>query len=206
MALLIKDGNSASQYLPNAGIDPMYSAVSNGTVTTTFTSATDVIEIPGAAGIVARIRRIEIIGTTIVAANTVAATSTLCRLLRRTTAGTTGTWTALTEAGGTLGRWSDRAGTAAAASVIPAVAGTTAFTVGSGTQMIRQGYVSYPSIAAVTTMNAVPAQCVLTWEFGVGNTAPLYLVGASDFLMINLNGVTPVGALLFNIFWDEAAV
>ena len=151
MALLIKDGNSATQYLPNSGIDPMYTASNNGTITTTFTSATDVLHMVGAAGIVARLRRIEVFVNTVIAApTTVAAASTLVRLMRRTTAGTTGTWTALTEAGGTLGRWSDRLGTAAAASVVVNVAGTTAFTVGSGTQIIRQGLAPASALLTVS--------------------------------------------------------
>jgi hypothetical protein len=32
----------------------------------------------------------------------------------------------------------------------------------------------------------------------------VYLEGAGDYLVLNLNAVTPVGTLAFNIFWDEA--
>ncbi len=204
MALLIKDGNSASQYLPNAGIDPMYYAADNGTITTTATSATDVFQLVGAAGVIARIRRIEITGTVVIAApTTVAAASTLCRLMRRTTAGTTGTWTALTESG-KLGRWQNRTGDAAAASVTANVAGTTAFTVGSGTTILRTGLVCHPALLTTTNIVSSGPGVSLVWEFGVGNTAPLYLVGASDYLCINLNAVTPVGTLLIQAWWDES--
>jgi hypothetical protein len=206
MALSIKDGNAASQVLPNSGIDPVYYAQNNGTITTTATSATDVFQLVGAAGIIARIRRIKVTSISVIAASTVAAQSTLVRVMRRTTAGTTGTWTALAESGGNAGRWQSPAGTAAAASVVANIAGTTAFTVGSGTQMVAQGYASAPSISAVTTFAGVPGQNAADFNFGINGAAPLYLVGAADFIVVNLNAVTPVGALVIEAWWDEAAV
>lgn len=205
MALLIKDGNAASQYLPNTGIDPMYFASDTGTITTTATSATDVLQLVGAAGVIARLRRIEIIGAGIIGAQTTtyAAVTTLCRLMRRTTAGTTGTWTALTESG-KLGRWGNRTGDAAAASVTVNIAGTTAFTVGSGTTILRAGYVSFQCFAGDATHQNPPPSAMLAWDFGINGNAPVYLVGTSDYLCINLNGVTPIGPLQFNVMWDEA--
>ena len=202
MALLIKDGNSASQYLPNSGIDPMYYAADNGTITTTFTSATDVFQIQGAAGVIVRLRQIRITGTVVIAApTTVAAASTLCRLMRRTTAGTTGTWTALTESG-KLGRWGNRTGDAAAASATVNIAGTTAFTVGSGTQILRSGFVCHPGLLTTTNIVSAPAGTSLVWDFTPN--APVYVIGTSDYVCINLNGVTPVGTLMVEAWWDES--
>lgn len=202
MALLVKDGNSASQYLPNSGIDNVYAASSNGTITTTFTNATDVFQMVGAANIVARIRRIQVIATTLTTAATVAAAAVLVRLMRRTTAGTTGTWTALTEAGGHVGRY---LASSAAPGVTVNVAGTTAFTVGSGTQMITQGYAMAPVINAATTFSSPPGANGIDWQFGTRGGAPLYLVGASDYLVLNLNAVTPISALVVNVEWDESS-
>lgn len=209
MALSIKDGNSTPQLLPNSGIDPMYAASTNGTITTTFTSATDVFQMVGAAGIVARIRRLKIDAITLTTAATVANASVLCRLMRRTAAGTTGTWTALTEAGGTLGRFGGPGATQpAAASVVVNVAGTTAFTVGAGTQMVIQGYATAPVINAATTFSSLPGNSAagIDWVFGNNGGSPLYLVGATDFLVLNLNAVTPISALVVTAWWDEATL
>ena len=176
MALRIQDGASATQYLPNSGIDACYSASSLGTVTTTFTSATDVFQMVGAAGVIARIRRIEIFSNAMIAAAsiTLAASATLVRLMRRTAAGTTGSWTALTEAAGQVGRFGGRLGTDAAASVVVNVAGTTAFTVGAGTQLLRQGWVGHPVLLTVTNTNGHTSGIMNTTD---GNIFVLELPG-----------------------------
>ena len=78
---------------------------------------------------------------------------------------------------------------------------------GAGTAQLRQGYVYAPSISAATTVNSSGMlNTSLVWEFGTRGAAPLYVIGASDFLVINLNGVTPVSTLNMNIEWDEASV
>ena len=200
MALAVVDGNGTKQLLANAGDNvAVYGGTDNGSITASNTSATDVYQLVGAAGIVARIRRIELIAASIVAATTLAAASTLVRLIRRTAAGTTGTWTQLAN-GTNVGQYNVNS---AAASVTFNKAGTTAFTIGAGTAQIRQGYLYYPSLSAVTTIDSPNNN--LVWEFGTRGAAPLYLIGAGDFLVINLNGVTPVGTLGINVEWDEAA-
>ena len=202
MALVAKDGFGSTQNLPNSGIDTAYGMTDNGTVTSSNTSATDVYQATGAAGIVARIRRVEVLGTVVIAtATSVAADSTLCRLMRRTAVGTVGVWTVMTEAAGQIGRL---LASASAASVVWSSAGTAAMTVGAGTQILRQGIVCHPSLRTVTNIASAPAGTPLVWDFGVNGMAPCYLVGAADFLDINLNAVTPVGTLAVNVFWDEA--
>ena len=90
----------------------------------------------------------------------------------------------------------------------PTKAGTTAFTVGSGTQIIRQGIVCHPCLLTTSNIGSQPPGSVLAWDFGVNGMPPLYLVGAADFLVLNLNAVTPVtgASLAVNIFWDESAL
>ena len=204
MAFVTKDGSGTTQYLPNTGIDTCYAMSDNATITGSNTSATDVYQMVGAAGIVARLRRIEMFATVVIAApTTVAADSTLVRLARRSTAGATGTWTALTEANGKIGRF---LASSAAASCIWNAAGTTAFTVGTGTQILRQGFVCHPSLLTTTNITAAPSGTMMIWEFGVNGMSPCYCVGVADFLDVNLNGVTPVGTLAINACWDEATV
>ena len=99
MALSVIDGNGSKQLLANAGDNVnVYGATSNGVITTANTNATDVFQFVGAANIVIRIRRIELFAASIVAGTTLAAASTLCRLIRRTAAGSGGTWTPLANA------------------------------------------------------------------------------------------------------------
>jgi hypothetical protein len=201
MALQVLDANSTKQTLPNSGLDTtVYHACDTGSITTANTNATDVYQMVGAAGIIARIRRIEVWCVTVASSATLA--STRITLRRRTGAGTTGAWTALSLSGGTLGQ---SLATAAAPSVTVNKAGTTAFTVGAGNQAIGGvKYVYVPSIGAVTTINEPPVPAV--WEFGTRGCAPVYLVGASDFLTLDLAGVTPISTLAVNIEWDESAV
>ena len=205
MALSVLDANGNKQFLSNAGENPnVYAACSNGTITASNTSATDVFQFVGAAGIVARIRRIELFAASVVPTNTItlAAASTLVRVIRRTAAGTTGTWTALANGTGVTPHNLN----SPAASCIVNVAGTTAFTIGAGTGQIKQGYMYYPSVVStVNLQNNSFSQTSLVWEFGTRGSAPLYVIGASDFLVVNLNAVTPVGTLGINIEWDEAA-
>ena len=205
MALSVVDGNGVKQVLSNAGDNAnVYSACSNGTITASNTSATDVFQFVGAANIVARIRRIELFAASVVATGTItlAAAATLVRLIRRTAAGTTGTWTALANGTGVTPHNLN----SAAASCTVNVAGTTAFTIGAGTGQLRQGYLYYPAVNGTTDLvNPSWTQTSLVWEFGTRGSAPLYVIGASDFLVINLNGVTPVGTIGLNIEWDEQA-
>lgn len=205
MALSLIDGAGNKQIASNVSTNEnVYGGVSNGTITASNTSATDVFQFVGAANIVTRIRRIELFAASIVATNTVtlAAASSLIRLIRRTAAGTTGTWTALANGTGVTPYNVN----SAAASCVVNVAGTTAFTVGAGTGQLKQGYLYYPAVVStVNLQNGSSQQTSLVWEFGTRGAAPLYVIGASDFLVINLNGVTPVGTIGINIEWDEAS-
>lgn len=196
MPLVVRDGNGTSQTLPNAGIDAVYYAIEAGTITTTATSATNVYQFVGAAGVVARLRKIEMWGGAIVSAVTFAASTTLARLKRESTAGTTGTWTAITGTGKASNAFAN-----AASSVTLNVAGTTAFTVGTTQGIIRQGYVQLPWSGGATSFTpGIP----LIWLFGVNGDAPVSFTGTADYIVVNLNAVTPVGPLFASFEWEEA--
>lgn len=197
MPLVVRDGNGATQNLPNAGIDSSYFAIEPATVTTTFTSATDVYQFVGAAGTVTRFRRMEFWAGAIVAASTTfAASSMLVQVLRRSTAGTTGTWTAFSTA---IAR---SAFAATAPATVVNVAGTTAFTVGTTQGTVRRGYILFPMAPATNALNL--GLTPLVFNYGTLGNSPLSITGTADFVVVNLNGVTPVGPIQANFEWEEA--
>lgn len=199
MALVVKDGNAGTQNLPNTGIDAVY-FITDSTVTTSFTSATNIYQFQGAAGVVARIRKIEGWSTALPSASTTfAGSSSKVQVRRESTAGTTGTWTQLntstTYARGTFAT--------AASGITVNVAGSTAFTAGTTQGLIRTGFVLHSNApAAGLNLGIVP----LTMLFGVLGNAPCSVTGTTDYIVVTLAGVTPVAAMTFNLEWEEASV
>lgn len=198
MPLVVRDGNNAAQNLPNAGIDGVFYIV-DATIGASATSATDIYQFKGAAGVVARLRRVEAWSNALPSASTsFAGSSSMVKLFRRSTAGTVGTWTQLNTSTTYAASTFALTGTSA---ITVNVAGNTAFTAGTTQGEIRRGYVLHSNApASGLNLGIVP----LVWLFGVNGNAPCSITGTADYLNVNLNGVTPVAGITFNFEWEEA--
>lgn len=200
MPLVVRDGNGINQAMPNVGIDKTVYSTVDATITTSATSATDIYQFVGAAGTVARLKRLEFWPAALISGTTFAGTSTLMQLVRRTAAGTVGAWTQLN----TSTTYAKHNAAAAASAITVNVAGNTAFTVGATAGILRRGYLGFPSVAAVTSINNPLAP--LVWAPGNDGNYPIDVVGVADFVTVNLNGVTPIATFVATMVWEEASI
>ena len=186
MALIGKDALGVNQALP-LYIDPTYSVTGSITAAQTATP-TDIIQFAGAATVIARVKRIQIVVRSGSAASTAA---TLIKLVRRSTAAAGGT-----PVTPTIGKHDTN--DAAAACVVTHF---TAFpTAGALVANLRDfGAVTIAGTAIDNTNQ------VITWDFTTRGDKPLVVRGALDFLCVTLAvALSTAQTLHYEIEWEEA--
>lgn len=189
MALLVKDANGVNQALPSF-IDPTYSAAENAI--TAVTSATDQLQLTGAAGIIGRVKHVEVYFVPGIAT----AASQVCQLVRRSTAasGAGGTTTVSTTTA-TLAK--HNIGLAAPSCTLARFTGT-APTAGTAAGIIR----SDALYAAAATVASTPT----VWDFSTRNDRPPDVSSASDFICVSFGGVTQGNTWGYHFEWEEGTL
>jgi hypothetical protein len=200
MSLQIKDGNGSILSTP-LYVDPTYSAA-EGAITA-VTSATDQLQMQGAAGIVARIKHFHAVLTPI--ATGTAGLFQRVDLVRRSTAasgagGTTNVHTSATARHSLLQSLPGGSVNPAPSVALSRFTGT-APTAGTAAGTLRSDYICQIQMGSTTVAGGAGHD--ILWDFTVRGDRPCEVNGTADFVCISWNGVTQVTTYSYDIEWEE---